>query len=146
MCRPGESRPSTISPKKGILDFGPPPLATQQLKFACPPSHQKVARDNEVDDMESSLPDPHEAWSQEYDLLQVQAAPDAVVEAPRPGSPVSEESAELYFLIANFLTNASPCSRAAAVLQQELVRVETRSKLVGSVEIFLRPSRAVGVF
>lgn len=34
----------------------------------------------------------------------------------------SNESTELYFLIANFLTNASPCSRAAAVLRQELVR------------------------
>lgn len=31
------------------------------------------------------------------------------------------EEAELYFLIANFLTHASPCSRAAAVLQEELV-------------------------
>lgn len=39
---------------------------------------------------------------------------------------VSEEMAELYFLIANFLTNASPCSRAAAVLQEELVSVSVR--------------------
>ncbi|CAM9453617.1 unnamed protein product, partial [Ectocarpus sp. 13 AM-2016] len=40
--------------------------------------------------------------------------------APELAGPVSEESAELYFLIANFLTNASQCSRAAAVLRQEL--------------------------
>lgn len=53
----------------------------------------------------------------------------AAVDEPQPaGRPVSEESAELYFLIANFLTNASPCSRAAAVLQQELV-CETRPLL-----------------
>ncbi|CAN0235911.1 unnamed protein product, partial [Hapterophycus canaliculatus] len=60
--------------------------------------------------------------------LQADVAPDAVADAPPPGSPVSEESAELYFLIANFLTNASPCSRAAAVLQQELVRTKTPPK------------------
>lgn len=48
-----------------------------------------------------------------------------VVVLPRqkPAEDLSEESAELYFLIANFLTNASPCSRAATVLQQELVRL-----------------------
>lgn len=39
----------------------------------------------------------------------------------KPAEPLSKELADLYFLIANFLTNASPCSRAAAVLQQELV-------------------------
>lgn len=55
------------------------------------------------------------------------AAPRATDE-PQAGRPaaVSEESAELYFLIANFLTNASPCSRAAEVLQQELVCLKTR--------------------
>lgn len=42
-------------------------------------------------------------------------------------SSLTEQSAELYFLIANFLTNASPCSRAAAVLRDELV-----SKALGS--------------
>ncbi|CAM9756967.1 unnamed protein product, partial [Choristocarpus tenellus] len=31
-----------------------------------------------------------------------------------------DATAELYFLIANFLTNASPCSRAAEVLREEL--------------------------
>ena len=51
------------------------------------------------------------------------AAPAArAPDEPQAGRPaVSEESAELYFLIANFLTNASPCSRAGEVLQQELV-------------------------
>ncbi|CAN0025533.1 unnamed protein product, partial [Ectocarpus fasciculatus] len=44
----------------------------------------------------------------------------AAAAAPELAGPVSEESAELYFLIANFLTNASQCSRAAAVLRQEL--------------------------
>lgn len=50
--------------------------------------------------------------------------------APELAGPVSEESAELYFLIANFLTNASQCSRAAAVLRQELVRFENSSALL----------------
>lgn len=51
-----------------------------------------------------------------------------VIMLPRekPAETMSEESAELYFLIANFLTNASPCSRAATVLQQELVRLKLR--------------------
>lgn len=56
---------------------------------------------------------------------EAEAAIPRAADEPRAGRPaaVSEESAELYFLIANFLTNASPCSRAAEVLQQELVRV-----------------------
>ncbi|CAM9632001.1 unnamed protein product [Scytosiphon promiscuus] len=70
--------------------------------------------------MESSFPDPHEAQSQGDLSLQPEVTASVVPDAPRPGTSVSEESAELYFLIANFLTNASPCSRAAAVLQQEL--------------------------
>lgn len=57
-------------------------------------------------------------------LSETAAVAAAAADEPQPERPaaVSEESAELYFLIANFLTNASPCSRAAAVLQQELVR------------------------
>ncbi|CAN0109918.1 unnamed protein product, partial [Laminaria digitata] len=43
-----------------------------------------------------------------------------VLRREQPAETLPEESAELYFLIANFLTNASPCSRAATVLQQEL--------------------------
>lgn len=64
------------------------------------------------------MPDPDDEPRQE---LPAEAPAAAADEAPPSGRPVSEESAELYFLIANFLTNASPCSRAAAVLQQELV-------------------------
>lgn len=60
--------------------------------------------------------------------LQEEKAPTtaaaAAAEPPRQGQqqPTAVSEAELYFLIANFLTHASPCSRAAAVLQEELVR------------------------
>lgn len=68
------------------------------------------------------MPDPDEAPPQ-GGPPETAAVAAAAADKPRSGSPaaVSDESAELYFLIANFLTNASPCSRAAAVLQQELV-------------------------
>lgn len=65
------------------------------------------------------LPDPGDEPRQ---TTPAETAAEAADVPPPSGRAVSEESAELYFLIANFLTNASPCSRAAAVLQQELVR------------------------
>lgn len=73
--------------------------------------------------MDQPIPDPDEAMTQRGPP-ETGAVAATVADEPLPGRPaaVSEESAELYFLIANFLTNASPCSRAAAVLQQELVR------------------------
>ena len=67
------------------------------------------------------MSDPDDLPRQEHPDEAVAAAPAVDGAPPSGGRPVSEESAELYFLIANFLTNASPCSRAATVLQQELV-------------------------
>ncbi|CAN0453197.1 unnamed protein product, partial [Ectocarpus sp. 12 AP-2014] len=63
--------------------------------------------------MDQSVEDPGEAADGPETAEPAPAAPELA-------GPVSEESAELYFLIANFLTNASQCSRAAAVLRQEL--------------------------
>lgn len=47
-----------------------------------------------------------------------------VAGAPSPPDlPAADSQAELYFLIANFLSQSSACSQAAEVLKKELVRV-----------------------
>ena len=74
---------------------------------------------------------------QEREMARQESPPEDsdVVMLPheKPAETLSEESAELYFLIANFLTNASPCSRAATVLQQELVRPHSFGTAQGSL-------------
>lgn len=108
----------------------PPPRARPQLGTPQPPSRRQRTATPNSDccaclryDMDQPMPDPDEAPPQ-GGPPETAAVTAAAADKPQFGSPaaaVSDESAELYFLIANFLTNASPCSRAAAVLQQELV-------------------------